>query len=277
MVKCFDNENIIRKLLSWNARQLGVLPLLDKVTLNTKKIYNFFNNQQFIKKHPDFPVPPAHLAYDAYNDILWDAYYQSGISVAEFLSDLIVAHLGTKAVRVIEWGCGPARIIRHLPQLLDNKSEIFGSDYNKETISWCRDNISGVTFYENQLAPPLSITDEYVDCIYGFSVLTHLSEKMCKAWIKDLLRVTRKGGIVIISTKGEVQVDRLMSHEKRIINENKPVFRGKVLEGSKMYDTILPSEYVKNELLSGLDVICHISPEKKSSNHEQDIYIIRKS
>lgn len=78
-----NNETNIRNFFSWGARQLGVLQLLDKVLLNKTKAYNFLNNRQFIKNHPDFPVPPAHLAYDAYNEVLWDAYYQSGISVAE--------------------------------------------------------------------------------------------------------------------------------------------------------------------------------------------------
>ncbi len=237
---------------------------------------NFVHNKNFIKNHPDFPVPPSHLAYDAYNNIFWDGYYQSGINVATFLMDLVSTHLDTKSVKIAEWGCGPARIIRHLPQMLDSTSEIFGSDYNKETIAWCRDNINGITFNENSLAPPLSIDDDYLDCIYGFSVLTHLSEKMCQEWIKELLRVTKKEGIIIISTKGETQMDRLMPHEKQLIDENKPVFREKVLEGSKMYDTILPLEYLENELLYGLDIIRHIPPKKSSSNHEQDVFIIRK-
>ncbi len=271
------NDNNLRKVISWIARELRVLQLLDRILLYTKRITVYVQNKKFIKKHPNFSVPPPHLAFDAYNDILWNDYYHSGIHVAELLSDLILTHLDTKSVRVAEWGCGPARIIRHLPQFLDPDAKIFGSDYNKETIQWCRDNIQGVTFYENQLAPPLPLANESVDCIYGVSVLTHLSEKICKAWINELLRVTRKGGIIIITTKGESQKDRLLPNEKTRIDENKPVFREKVLEGSKMYDTILPSEYVKNELLLGLDVICHIKPQDSSTNHEQDIFIIKKS
>ncbi len=76
---------------------------------------NFVHNKNFIKNHPDFPVPPSHLAYDAYNNIFWDGYYQSGINVATLLMDLVSTHLDTKSVKIAEWGCGPARIIRHIP------------------------------------------------------------------------------------------------------------------------------------------------------------------
>jgi SAM-dependent methyltransferase len=276
IIKYLSKSRSLRNYISWAARNIHFLQGLDFVCYNFTKVRNFLKNRQFIMENPGFPVPPSHLAYDAYNTILWDEYYRSGLKVAEYLSELLRTYLGTQEARVLEWGCGPARIIRHLPKVLGHGAEIFGSDYNKETIFWCTENIEGVTFVENKLCPPLPYGNDSFDCVYGFSVLTHLSEKMCKAWVKELTRLTKRDGLILLSTKGEIQQARLLPEERRRLLNKKPIFRGKVVEGSKMYDTILPTEYVKKELLSGIELIRHIPGQESSSHHEQDLYIIRK-
>ena len=52
---------------------------------------------------------------------------------------------------ILDWGCGPGRIVRHLPSIV-SKAKIFGSDYNEESINWCRENIEDVGFEVNGLA-----------------------------------------------------------------------------------------------------------------------------
>lgn len=265
----------LRNLVSAAVRRMRLLQSLDWVLFYYTKIRTFSSNKRFIKKNPEFKVPPPYLAYDAYNSICWNDYYHSGLNVANYLSELLNRHLNTQSIRVLEWGCGPARIIRHLPEILGNGAEVFGSDYNRDSISWCRENIKGVTFIENQLCPPLPLGNNSLDCVYGFSVLTHLSKEMCKAWIKELSRLTRSGGLILLSTKGEIQQARLLPQEKHKLLNNEPIFRGNIVEGKKFYDTILPTKYVKKELLSGLELILHVPARESASHHDQDIWILR--
>ena len=80
--------------------------------------------------------------------------------------------------------------MRHLVDELPG-SEIAGTDYNPDTIAWCRANIAGIRFELNGLAPPLAFDDAQFDFVYGISVLTHLSEAMQFAWFDELHRVTK--------------------------------------------------------------------------------------
>ena len=144
----------IRNILSTVARKTHFLQYLDWIGYMYAKASTFARNRHFIMENPGFPVPPPHLAFDAYNSILWDEYYQSGLKVAEFLAELLRTYLDMldmQKLKVLEWGCGPARIIRHLTKVLGHDAHLYGSDYNIETITGCRENIEGVTFIKNKL------------------------------------------------------------------------------------------------------------------------------
>ena len=103
---------------------------------------------------------------------------------------------------VLEWGCGPGRVIRHLPALL-NEATIIGSDFNSESIDWCSKHILDVTFVKNELEPPLPFEKNLFDFIYAISVFTHLSESSCHQWIDELVRIIKPNGILMIWTNGD--------------------------------------------------------------------------
>lgn len=265
----------IRNVSSYTARCLGLLPVLDRFANLFITALNRKANRIFVECNPGFPVPPAHLVFDANNTVCWSSYLEGGRASAEIISNIFGRHSSGKAARLLEWGCGPGRIIRHLPDLLGADTEIFGSDYNPESIEWCRMNIRGVTFVENRLAPPLPFDDAFFDCVYGASVLTHLSEEMCKDWVRELGRVTRENGIIVLTTKGETQQARLLERERRKLRNNVPVFRGRAEEGKKMFDTILPTGYVKSVLFADLVLLEHVSAKESPSHHGQDLWVLR--
>ncbi len=98
--------------------------------------------------------------------------------LARFVAGLVRAHLDRPSPRICEWGCGPARTIRHLAgELADRTPVLFGTDYNSETIAWCRRNIAGVTFEVNGLEPPLPFPAAWFDAVYALSVFTHLDAR----------------------------------------------------------------------------------------------------
>ena len=110
----------------------------------------------FINKNPEFRLPPPHLAYDAYGDINWNQYYNMGLKVALHISELIKKNIDKPSISICEWGCGPARILRHLANCFQGQTvKLYGFDYNQETIQWCTDNFPNITFSNNLLAPPL--------------------------------------------------------------------------------------------------------------------------
>lgn len=122
-------------------------------------------NQRFLAEHPGFVPPPYHLAYDAYNNTNWRAYYDTGRIHAHLIANMINEYVSAETLTIYEWGCGPARVIRHLGDLIDAKEvTLHGTDVNEQSIAWCQQHVSGISFETNPFAPPLHFSAESIDC-----------------------------------------------------------------------------------------------------------------
>ena len=147
-------------LIDLNAQH--AFSVIDRLAYWRRCALTVRSNRAFRKEHPGFAVPPLPILWDAQATTDLVEYKRSGEETASQYWDLMRPYLEASASRpqcVCEWGCGPARIIRHLPRLASGWSiEFYGSDYNRESIRWCRENLHDVTFVENGLAPPLRET-----------------------------------------------------------------------------------------------------------------------
>ncbi|HTF27965.1 MAG TPA: class I SAM-dependent methyltransferase [Flavitalea sp.] len=239
-------------------RKAGLLPLAEKLRYVLKVFSLKKNNKQFIKQNPYFVLPPPHLAFDAYSAPDWNFYKTSGEATAGFLAnDIIEKYLDSveNPISVYEWGCGPARVIRHLPDLLRKNAMVFGSDYNKETIAWCSEKIKNVSFSVNNLNPPLLYKDNKFDFIYCISVFTHLSEITGLQWANELYRVLKPEGVLLITTSGDNAYEtELLENERKEYKEKGVVVRGDYEEGKKMYLARHKPSYVKEKLLKSFTI-----------------------
>jgi SAM-dependent methyltransferase len=233
-------------------------------------------NEDFCREHPDFIPPPLALMHDAYGSISFRAYWDDGQYMARLLTGLIQKHHPAPE-RVLEWGCGPARILRHLPGLLPEGTQLFGTDYNKESISWCKQTVSNINFVENELTPPLPFAKQYFDAVYAVSVLTHLSAAQQVAWMKELPRVLCPNGILILTTNGQQSAKRLLPKEYARFQNEGVVIRGGVEEGKRCFLSYHHPEYARTHLFSGLQVCDYMPglPEELAVATEQDIWVLR--
>lgn len=183
------------------VRDLRLLPLAERIRLYLSVVQNHNSNRAFAKSKPGFSFPPYDLAYDAYGNINYADYYNNERKAAACIYAILGKDWSGKQIKICEWGCGPGRVVRHFPSIdpIDPSKhlEVYGVDYNKKTIRWCKDNIGGVEFLTNKLSPPLPFESNYLDCMYSISVYTHLSEEMHFAWLPENLRVVRSGGLII--------------------------------------------------------------------------------
>ena len=261
--------------MSGVLRRLHLLDVAEAMRLPLEIHRRRRENMAFRQQHADFDVPPAALAYDAYGHLSWTYYMKSGVDHARFFCDLIARHHQGDAVSVCEWGCGPGRIIRHLPALLDYPVQrIVGTDYNRRTIRWCRNHIKHVEFFENRLQPPLPFADHEFDCLYCLSVFTHLSGPMHDAWISELSRVVKPGGLIMLTTQGDHYRSILEPNELQRYDQGQLVVRGGSREGKKTFSAFHPQRYMQENLLRDFDVIEHI-PAPVASGLFQDVWIIR--
>ena len=118
------------------------------------------------------------------------------------------------ATRVLEIGCGSARLIRHLRAVRD--LELVGCDIIADSIDWCRSHVPGVDFHANAIDPPLEFAaGEDFDLIFAQSVFTHIPLEKQEAWLAELARVLRPGGYAAITMHGRSHRDSMLDENAR--------------------------------------------------------------
>ena len=256
-------------------RALNLLHFADRINFMRQQLLNLPSNRAFRKNFPDISLPPDYLMYESFS-LNYEQYYVASRNASEAIADTIKKHLKVKDnLSVLDWGCGPGRIIRHMSDFFPNAS-LYGTDPNNKSINWCQENLNG-TYNTNSLEPPLRYDDNAFDVIYGISIFTHLSEEMHHAWMAELLRVLKPGGIMYQTTHGDATKIRLNSDEVRHFDDGNIVVRGKVVEGHRIYTAYQPARYMNNLINShGGVVFEHISPVEKKRIPPKDIWLITK-
>jgi ubiquinone/menaquinone biosynthesis C-methylase UbiE len=112
------------------------------------------------------------------------------------------------AKRILEFGCGTGRMIRHLPEIVLN-AELWGVDISAEHIRWCIENLTpAIHFATTTVVPHLPFEDRYFDLIFCGSVFTHI-EDIQESWLLELGRVLRPSGKLYITIHDEHTVSLL--------------------------------------------------------------------
>lgn len=109
--------------------------------------------------------------------------------------------------RLLDFGCGCGRFLRHLGPLSD-QVEIHGADIDAEMIEWLRANVPYGRYELAPHEPPLSYPDGYFDLIVNHSVFTHLDERMQDLWLGELQRISRPGALLLLTVEGTSSFDR---------------------------------------------------------------------
>lgn len=263
----------MRNKFSKFLRQLGILLLADKLRffiLNLKKLNE---RKRFISHNPGVPVPPAYLIYEAF-DLNYDSYYSASRNTAAWLLDHFRRHYELDHVNILDWGCGPARIVRHLPDLLDKSCGIYATDYNERSIAWNKKFIKGVNFNLNYTLPPLPYVDNSFDIIYGISIFTHLPEDLHYKWFNELVRITKKNGIIFLTLQGSAFRKKLTQKELDQFDRGELITRGNTKIGHRTYSAIHPPDFVRN-LINGNQLLELIEGDIRNNKPQQDIWIIK--
>lgn len=259
-------------------RNCGLISLAELTHFQLIRARNLLDNYAFHRTFHNFAVPPDRFLYDTSGDVNYRLHRSYGLQIAQYYLNLLREHSlrgSDEPFRVLEWGCGPGRIIRHFPELVsDDAFEIYACDYDSDYISWCSANIPGVDFCQNGLSPPLDFPDQFFNGIYSVSVFTHLSESMHYAWISELARVLKPGGILMLTLHGDLYSEKLLPDELVTYQKGALVVRGQVIEGSHFFAAFHPTSFV-HKWLSGFDILAHIQ-NPLPPYILQDQWIVRK-
>jgi SAM-dependent methyltransferase len=233
------------------ARAARLLPALDAVRFLLAKRESAKNNREFLDANPGFSPPPLWWMHDMYRHTCYALYWRTGRETAAALTSKIDKYLEGSAPKVADWGCGLARVIRHLPE----RYERFGFDYNADAIEWDAQHIDGVRFARNNLSPPLPAEDVSFDALYALSVFTHLSAQAHQDWVKEIYRVLAPGGVFLGAFHMALNPDQLLPEEQAQFDAGELVVRGGVREGSRIFVAYHPEAYIRALLSAGFEIL----------------------
>jgi len=175
---------------------------------------------------------------------------------------------------VLELGCGCGRVLRYWGSV--HGPEIHGTDYNPRLIEWYRQNLPFAHYGLNALYPPLAYADHKFDFIYAISVFTHLSGELQSLWMKELARLLKPGGYLLLTTHGASYREKLTQRELEIFDEGRLVVRYEEASGMNLCSAYHPESYVRNQLSTGYS-ICDFVPAGTQREIYQDKFLMQKN
>lgn len=261
--------------LSNFIRKTGILPLADRVRFYLEKYRNRRANNGFLQQNPEVKLPPDYLIYESFQ-LSYSKYYTESRETAQWLATMLQEHVELNNLKVLDWGCGPGRVIRHLHHYFGIESKFYGTDYNRKSIDWCSKNLPEIKFNHNTLEARLPYESDFFDVIYGISIFTHLSEQMHYDWFAELTRVLKPGGILLVTTQGAIFKAKLSETEKIQFDGGNLVVRGKVKEGHRTYSAFQPVTFMQ-KLFQEHRILEHIEKKPDTGAYlPQDMWIIQK-
>lgn len=147
-------------------------------------------------------LPPPYLRVLTAGDPDAHGFLHLGERAADEFLRLATEHgapLGD-ADAVLEFGCGCGRVARYVSAR--TPGPFHGCDINPKLVRWCREHLRGEYRVTDQ-TPPLPYDGESFALVYALSVFTHMRDAPARAWLADLARVTRLGGLALLTFHDE--------------------------------------------------------------------------
>ncbi len=160
-------------------------------------------------------------------------FLNSGKSAFERLKRLawgLGVDFDSSELKILDWGVGCGRVIRHFSNLCDRK--VWGVDIDASNVQWCNENLKNVNSVAN-LNPPTSFDSDFFDVIYSCSVLSHLDEKSIDAWLGELARILSPNGVGLFSFNGSSNSASYLSRRRK---EFESVMNGVLFDGDINHD-----------------------------------------
>ena len=232
-------------------------------------------NKRFKKQHPDLPLPNPYTLYETYN-LNYKKYMEDGKLTASEIFNSVKKQLPT-VPEILDWGCGPARITRHLKSFWENAT-ITGIDTNIITIEWNKAHFNNIHFFSQNQYPPLPFNNNHFDFIIGFSVLTHIPAEDQQAWLTELNRILKPEGIAWITTHGNHFIDQLPEKQKKLVRSLGIYNTSYPITGHRMMCTYHHPDTFKKIFEESFELLTYFdgnkNPEKAG---KQDLWVGRKT
>jgi ubiquinone/menaquinone biosynthesis C-methylase UbiE len=251
------------------------LVLLDKFNYAYSYFKYLAKNIKYKKQNPDFAFPPNYYLYETYK-LDYKQYNEDGKITANEIVEWTSKYI-QGPFKILEWGCGVARIVRHIPNLINKNSIVFGIDINAEMINWNLSNIPNVNFKKNDYSPPTLFDNNEFNIVFALSVFTHIEAEFQTKWLAEIYRIISGNGIFLFTTHGKNYEINLDEKEKNILNSQGALTIDYKQKGHRMMSSYNSYESFKIIVENYFEILEYYSgaeyPEKVGG---QDLWIVRK-
>lgn len=265
---------MLRAVIRCVFSQIRALPLMDRLHFHLSALFYRRRNLSFLAARPDFTLPPARLLHETYR-LDYSAYAVDGEETAKELFERCRPFLTRVPADVLEWGCGVARLTRHLAMLPD-VGTLTGADVNAEMISWNRRHIKGVVFFDVDHEPPMAFSAESFNLVLAVSVLTHIPGNRHEFWLEEIRRILRPGGILLFTTQGRAFRSKLSHREKQNLEKDGYLTRDYPQRGHRMMSTFQNPAHVSGLLSGRFEMLSFTDgAEDRAAAGGQDLWLVR--
>jgi SAM-dependent methyltransferase len=228
----------------------------------------------------DLPIPPDDVRARVVCTHVSEEEFVVGGRMAKNSIDGALGVVGMSlrpGQRVLDWGCGCGRVLRHFAPLF-RSVEFHGADVDAIAISWCQAHLTGARFHVSGQLPPLPYPNDHFNLVFGCSVFTHIDLPSQHAWIAELRRILAPGGLLLLSTHGDYSFEQGNPSPELVEARARDGF----LFTRNIHDDVLPDWYqttfqteafTRNLFGSYLDVLAYLP---RGMTGFQDLSVLRK-
>jgi SAM-dependent methyltransferase len=118
----------------------------------------------------------------------------------------------------LDFGCSSGRVVRVLAAAYPEIAW-HGCDPIPDAIEWAAANLPGIGFERSPEYPPLSFEDDSFDFAFAISIWSHFSEAAALDWLREMRRIIRPGGRLLITTHGDQTIAHTHSEGVRSLRQ----------------------------------------------------------
>lgn len=267
---------LVKKVIKRCFKAIHGLALLDRINFAVDFLRNYQPNKKFKEENPNFSLPPAYFLYETYK-LNFQMYNDSGREAAMEILEWVRSYLPPDPA-ILEWGCGVARITRHISPLISPAGKVFGCDINPKMICWDAAHIFNATFDIIDYVPPCKYRSSFFDFVYGISVFTHIESSLQEDWLREIARILKPGGIFLFTTHGSKFFSRLDRAERKVLQRQGSFTLPYSQKGHRMMSTYSTFEHFKCLTEKYFRLLEYHSGEENAQKvGGQDLWIVQKA
>jgi SAM-dependent methyltransferase len=152
------------------------------------------------------PLPPREYALRVGcvdSDDAMEIFVRLGLDIRNQILETVPAGWSWEGKRVLDFGCGCGRLLRHFAANEATVAEIHGVDIDGEAVDWVRQYLCPPIASASQTGhePPLPFPDSHFDLVLATSVFTHITDQW-SAWLLEMQRILKPDGLLISTFLG---------------------------------------------------------------------------